>query len=223
MPILDRIRRIAHANIQHLLNQAETPEAEVEAKIKELEGGATEAKNALATFAVTYKRLEKNIKDLREEVEEHQRRAEQALAAGVEDTARRALDDKLKARDRLTRLEPVLASRRETYDELKESLVEIHDQLNRARARLMDLRSRRRASDAEKALGGVLDQARGPEDAEFERLEDAVVESESRAEVDRDIRGELNPRSVGDTLRDREVENELEEMKRRMSRETPGE
>lgn len=217
MPILDRIRRIAHANIQQLLNQAETPEAEVEAKIKELEEGAVEAKNALAAFAVTYKRLEKNLQDLRAEVDEHQRRAEQALQAGDEHAARRALDEKLKARDRRRQLEPVLESRRETYDELKEALVEIHDQLSQARARLMDLRSRRRASEAERVLGGNLDKVRGPGDAEFERLEDAVVESESRAEVDREIRGELNPRSVTDTLRDREVDDELDAIKRRVA------
>jgi len=217
MPLLDRIRRIARANIQHLLNQAETPESEVEAKIKELEEGAVEAKNALASFAVTYKRLEKNVETLRASVGEHQQRAEQALQAGDESTARRALADKLKTGERLKKMTPVLESRRETYDELKDALVEIHDQLNQARARLMDLRSRRRAAEAERAMGGTLEEVRGPDGESFERMEDEVVESESQTEADRELREELTPRSVEDTLRDREVEDELEALKAKLS------
>jgi phage shock protein A len=223
MPILDRIRRIARANITQLLNQAEAPEAEVEAKIRELEEGAVEAKNALANFAVTYKRLEKNVNDLLAACEEHQRRAELALEAGDDASARRSLSEKLKSRDRLEQLTPVLESRRETYDELKDALVEIHDQLNQARARLMDLRSRRRAADAERVLGGSLDRVRGPEGESFNRLEEVVDETEARVEVDREIRGELNPRSVTDTLRDREVENELEALKKQIHLDTDAE
>lgn len=213
MPILDRIRRIAQANITQWLNQAEAPESEVEAKIQELEGGAVDAKNALANFAVTYKRLEKNIQDLQKSVQDNQQRAEQALAAGDDSTARRALSDKLKASERIENLTPVLESRRETYDELKESLVEIHDQLNQARARLMDLRARKRAADAEQVLGRSLEDARGPQGENFERLEDAVVESESRVEVEKEIRGELSPTPIERTLRDRKVDDELAALK----------
>lgn len=216
MPLLDRIRRIARANITQFLNQAEAPEAEIEAKIRELEDGAVEAKNALANFAVTYKRMEKTIRDLQDTCDEHQRRAELALEAGDESAARRSLSDKLKSRERLEQLTPVLESRRETYDELKDALVEIHDQLNHARARLVDLRSRRRAAEAERVLGDSLDQVRDSEDGSFTRLEDEVSDTESRVAVDREIRGQLDPREIMEVMRKEEIENELLALKQKV-------
>ncbi len=217
MPILDRIRRIARANITHLLNQAETPESEVEARIQELESGATDAKNALANFAVTYKRLEKNVQDLQSACAEHQRQAEQALTGGDEALARRALGEKLKAADRIQLLTPVLDSRRETYDELKEALVEIHDQLNQSRSRLVDLRARRQAADAERALGRSLDRARGADGQSFERLEDAVMQSEARVDVDREIRSSITPSDPERAYRRQQVEDELEQLKKKIA------
>lgn len=222
MPILDRIRRIAQANITQWLNQVEAPEAEVEAKIRELEAGAVEAKNALAIFAVTYKRVEKNIRDLELARSEHQLRAEQALQAGDESTARRALSEKIKGSERIEQLTPVLESRRETYDELKESLVEIHDQLNQARAKLMDLRARKRAAEAEQVLGNKLDSIRQSEDPGFERLEDSVMEAESRSEVEREVRGELLPKPLERSFREQQVDEELKSLQEKLSLTTSG-
>jgi phage shock protein A len=190
----------------------------VEAKIHELEAGAVEAKNALANFAVTYKRLEKNVADLQEATVKHQQRAEKALSAGDESAARRSLSEKLKATERISQLTPVLESRRETYNELKDALVEIHDQMNQARAKLMDLRARKRAAEAEQSLGRSLDTARGPDGEGFERLEDAVIESESRVEVDREIRGELNPEPLERSLREQQVDDELASLKLKLSK-----
>ncbi|MGA0332568.1 MAG: PspA/IM30 family protein [Kiritimatiellia bacterium] len=221
MPILERIRRIAQANLTQWLNQAEAPEAEVEAKIRELESGALEAKNALANFAVTYKRLEKNVKDLQQACDMQQQRAEQALSEGDEAAARRALSEKLKASERIAQLTPVLESRRETYNELKDSLVEIHDQLNQTRAKLMDLRARKRAAEAEKALGQSLDQARAPGDSGFARLEESVMASESRVEVDREIRSDLSHEPLERSLRERRIDEELKSLQEKLSASTP--
>ena len=217
MAILDRIRRIARGNITQLLNRVETPDAEVEAKISELEGASTEAKNALAGFAVTYKRLEKNIAGLRENREDLAARAEAAVAAGDEAAARRALAEKVKTDERIAHLEPVLESRRETYDELKENLVEIQDQLNQARAYMMDLRARKRAAEAEKSMGGQIDRLRETGEPLFERLEDEVLEQESRVEIDRELRGEFRTQDAGADRRASKVDAELAALKAKMS------
>jgi phage shock protein A len=209
MPLLNRIRRLAEANITQWLNQVETPEAEVEAKIKELESGAAEAKNALASFAVTYKRLEKNIRDLKTQEQQLLSKVKQALLAENEEAAKRFLAEKIKVADRLERLQPVLASRRETYDELKEALVEIHDHLNQTRARLLDLRARKRAAEAEKALGRSLDSTRSQDPVPFERLEDSILQSECESEVEKDLRHEFGGLSIDQSETDRKIESEL--------------
>ncbi|MCC5842753.1 MAG: PspA/IM30 family protein [Verrucomicrobia bacterium] len=217
MAILERIRRIAKGNITQWLNQVETPEAEVLAKITELENASTEAKNALAGFAVTYKRLEKNLDSLRASRDDLAARAEASLTAGDETTARRALAEKVKTEERIQNLEPVLTSRRETYDELKENLVEIQDQLNQARSYMMDLRARKRAADAEKSMGRQLDNLRSPGELGFERLEDAVLELESQVEIDREMRGEFRPHDSTAERRDLKVDAEMAALKAKLS------
>jgi len=220
MAILDRIRRVARANITQLLNRVETPESEITEKIRELEDASREAKDALAGFAVTYKRLEKNIADLQNTRAEWQARAEEALKGDDETTARRALGERVKVEERLKALEPVLQSRRETYDELREDLLRIHDQLNHARARVMDLRARKRAAEAEKAMGRQVSALEGGVETEgFERMEDEVMAAEAQVEIDRELRGALTPlsESMERDAQNRKIDNELDALKRKLS------
>ncbi len=223
MAILERIRRIARGNITQWLNQVETPEAEVEEKIHELEGASVEAKNALASFAVTYKRLEKQLQEYAASQADLQGRAESAMGAGDEKSARRFLAERMKVEERLRQLEPVLESRRATYNELKEHLVEIHDQLSQARARLLDLRARKRAADAEHAMGRQMERLDGGGEELFERLEDEVLGSESRVEIDRELRGDLRGADPAKALRDAKVDAEMAALKSKLTpkKETP--
>lgn len=220
MAILERIRRIARGNITQWLNQVETPESEVSAKISELEEASVEAKNALAGFAVTYKRLEKQVQDLRSSQAELEGRALQALQAATpegEGAARRLLAEKLRVEERIRSLEPVLVSRRETYDELKENLVEIHDQLNQARARLMDLRARKRAAEAEGSMGRQLDRVTPAEGLGFDRLEEEVLTAEARVEIDRELRGDVRAADDSRALREARVDAELAALKQKLN------
>ncbi len=220
MAILERIRRIARGNITQWLNQVETPEAEVEEKIHELEGASVEAKNALAGFAVTYKRLEKQLHEYELSRDDLQNRAESALTAGDEKTARRFLAERMKVEERWQQLRPVLESRRATYNELKEHLVEIHDQLSQARARLLDLRARKRAADAEQAMGRQLERLDGIGEPLFERLEEEVLGSESRVEIDRELRGDLQTADTAKALRDAKVDAEMAALKSKLNPKT---
>lgn len=208
MAILERIHRIARANITQWLNQVETPEAEVAAKISELETAATDAKNALAAFAVANKRMERNLADADATRRESLKRAEAAIQSGDDAAARRALGEKLRAEERIANLQPVLEGRRKTYNELKENLVRIHDHLNLARTRLLDLRARKRAAEAENVLDRSLASLIPPEESFFERLEDEVFEKETRAGIDRELRG------IPDPAADPRIEAALAELKR---------
>lgn len=209
MPLLERIRRIAQANIRQWLDQAETPEDEVAARIAELEKASREAKDALAGFAVSYKRLEANLAGLAAERDDAQALAEAALRQSDEPAARQALADRIRAEERIAALTPVLDSRRKTYDELKVDLLKIHDQLTCARSRLLDLRARRQAAAAEKAVGRQLDASHFAEGGAFERLEDAVALDEAEAQVDRELRGVLAP--AAERVARRESERKVDE------------
>jgi phage shock protein A len=193
MAILERIQRIARANLAQLLDRAESPEDEVSHHIAALESAAREAKDALAGFAVTVKRQEQANEDLRETRDAWQARAEAALKAGDEGMARRALGERLKVDTRLEALEPVLEGRRKTYDELRDDLVRIHDQLHQARTKLVDLRARKLAAAAEQSVTERVSSLGAGETNGFERLEDEVLAAESAAEIERELAGTLTP------------------------------
>jgi phage shock protein A len=58
MSIFDRIRRIAGANINWLLDKVEVPEQELESKIKELQETIQEGRESAAAYGATFRRLE---------------------------------------------------------------------------------------------------------------------------------------------------------------------
>ena len=220
MAILDRIHRIARANLAQLLDRVESPEDEITSHIGALEDAAREAKDALAGFAVTVKRQEQNNATLRKTCDDWQGRAESALQAGDEPLARRALGERLKAEERLASLEPVLESRRKTYDELRDDLVRIHDQLNQARAKLMDLRARKLAAEAEKSMSQQVTSVDRSPLVGLERLEDEVMAAEASAEIDREMRGVLTPLSekLDRDVQKRKIDGELEALKVRLGK-----
>ena len=220
MAILERIHRIARANLAQLLDRVESPEDEITSHIRALEDAAREAKDALAGFAVTVKRQEQGNETLRKARDEWQARAEVAIQAGDETLARRALGERIKVEERLAALEPVLESRRKTYDELRDDLVRIHDQLSQARAQLMDLRARKLAAEAEKSMSQRVTALEQSPPVALERLEDEVMAAEASAEIDREMRGVLTPLSekLDQDLQTRKVDGELEALKARLGK-----
>ncbi len=222
MAILERIHRIARANLAQLLDRVESPEAEIMSHIRALEDAGREAKDALAGFAVTVKRQEQSNEALRQSCKAWQARAETALQAGDEGMARRALGERLKAEERLASLEPVLEGRRKTYDELRDDLVRIHDQLHQARAQLMDLRARKLAAEAEKSMSQRVTSIDQAAPAGLERLEDEVMAAEASAEIEREMRGVLTP--LGDkldqNLQNRKIEGALQDLKAQLGKGT---
>lgn len=220
MAILDRIHRIARANLAQLLDRVESPEDEITSHIQALEDAAREAKDALAGFAVTVKRQEQGNAALRQTRDDWQARAEAAIQAGDESLARRALGERLKVEERLAALEPVLESRRTTYDQLRDDLVRIHDQLNEARAQLMDLRARKLAAEAEASMSQRVSALHQAPPAGLERLEDEVMAAEAAAEIDREMRGVLTPlhEKLEANLQDRKIDGELAALKARLGK-----
>lgn len=215
MAILERIQRIARANLAQLLDRAESPEDEITQHIQSLEEAAKVAKDALAGFAVTVKRQEQANEHLRQTRDEWQARAASAVQTGDDALARRALGERLKVEERLSALEPVLAGRRKTYDQLRDDLVRIHDQLHQARAKLMDLRARKLAAAAEQNMSERVGELNGIASVGMERLEDEVLAAEAAAEIDRDMRGMLTPLSerIDQQTKNRQVEDELAALK----------
>lgn len=222
MSIFERIQRIARANINWLLDKAESPAQELEAKIQELEEAINEGREAGAVYGATFRRMERQAAAMKAESADWQAKAERAVAAGDDELARRSLSERVRLAERVARLEPGIEQGKKTYAQLRDNLVKLQDQLKSAKLKLAELRGRQRAAEAQKAFGKHLDRtvsATG-EAVAFERMEDNVLQTEAEAETMAEIRGEsMSDLDLEQRAREMQVDAELRAMKERLGKE----
>jgi len=217
MSILDRIGRIAKANINWLLDKADLPEQEWQAKISELEEAIVEGKTAAATYGASFRRLDKEAQDLRARQAQFQQDAVQAVQGGDDDAARKFLDKKVRLEERITNLTPGVEEGRKTYNVLRGGLVRLQDQLAQAKLKLSELKMRQRTAAARKAFGQAVETTGNltADGAMFERLEDQVLQTEAEADVVEDM--QLGDIDLEQRSRELQIEAELASLKGEMS------
>lgn len=222
MSIIDRIRRIARANIENLLDKADTPEMALLEKIEELEDTISQAKEALVGYAVSRKRLEMERDHSRRAVSEWIHKAEAELKNGRESAARNALTLRISAQERADRLDRMIEQSLKTYEELKENLVLLNDHLRAARLGLSELQTRKKAAQAQKAFGGKLDKALtlSGGDINFSSFEEEVLQAEMEVEIDREVRSDMAAidREIEQKTVESIVDSELEKLKKKLGR-----
>jgi len=211
MSLMDRIKRIAKGNLSELLDKVDKPELQLKGHISELEEHLKEAKEAVAEFAVSHKKNEKELDQHKRMRDEWQYKAEACLKAGDETMAKRALGERIRLEERIKRLEPSLVNSGSAYVQLKQQVIELGDNLKAARTTLVELQSRDRAAKAQQKFGKHIDSVSPKGAIDFSRFEDAVLQKEAEVEIEREMRGEmtdieerLDQQSVADRV-DREL------------------
>lgn len=216
MSILDRMRRITKANINWLLDKVEPAEQELESKIKELEETVQEGRESAASYGATFKRMQRELDQLKGRQSDLKAEAERALKAGDEGTARKALTEKVKLSERISQIQPGVEHGSRTYEMLRDNIVKLQEQLKAAKLKLQDLRARQRVAEAQNAFEQHLDKtvAVGGGGVVFDRLEDEVMQTEAEVEIRQEIQSDaLTDRQLAERSRDLQVEAELEAMK----------
>jgi phage shock protein A len=222
MSIIDRIRRLAEANLHGLLDKMDTPEIVLQGKIEDMEQALAEAKEALADFAVSRKRLEMEHAQSERAVTEWMQKAESEMKCGKESAARSALIHRIRSQDRSRRLSEMLERSKKTYEELKGILVVLSDQLRSAKLNLSELQSRKRAAAARREVGGKLDKAlsMSGRDVDFSALEEEVAQTEMEMDIDHRVRVDMETidREIEQEKYDSIIDSELEKLKRKLER-----
>src|SRR5437762_11675091 len=114
MRILSRLSDIFSANFHALLDQVENPEALLAHVVREMEESVAATRGYAASAIAAERRIGRELEQNRAEVEHWQSKAREALTAGREDLARRALARKREHEDLVTGLQAHLASASET-------------------------------------------------------------------------------------------------------------
>ncbi|MCF7958917.1 MAG: PspA/IM30 family protein [Phycisphaerae bacterium] len=222
MELFDRIQRIAKANINWFLDKVESPEQELESKIREMEEIIQQGRGSVAIYGANYKRLERQRDELLGKQQTLIVQAEQLLKAGDEPGARKALTEKVKLTERMTQIEPGIEKGRATYGQLRDNLIKLQDQLKTAKLRLQELKSRKQTAEAYKAFDEKLSGATtlSGDMAGIDDLENDVIMAETEAEVMREMRTDsLSDLDLVENSRDLQVDSELLAMKDKMEKE----
>lgn len=216
MSIYDRVRRIAKANINWLLDMAEPAENELDSKIKELEETIHEGRESAASYGATFRRLENELETLKTQLLGLGAKAKTALKTGDEAAARAALTEKVKLAERIAQMEPGVEQGRKSYEMLRSNIVKLQEQLKAAKLKHQDLVARKRAADAQKAFDQKFDKATSlsPDGVSFDRLEEDVLQTEAEVEINSEIRGDsLSDQELAEHSRQMQVDAELEALR----------
>jgi phage shock protein A len=219
MSLFKRLRNIAMANINDLLDKAEDPVKMLNQFLRDMEEDIAEAEAAVAKQIAIEKKLKQQVEESSEMVAKRENQALKALEAGNEDLARRALQDKKEHQAKLDDFTSQYENAKANADKLRAQLQEMKDEYGKMKNRKDALVARAEAAKAQKQINqamsgfGQHNAAKG-----FERMEEKVLKMEAEAEASEDLRA--GDRSLDDELESLErdsVDDELAALKARLA------
>lgn len=216
MGILKRVKDIALADINEMLDKMENPIYMIKQYLRELEEQIATAKNALANQLIAERKFEALISELEQLIGKRVRQANLALDRDDETIAQLAIEEKLICEKRLhvyqeqyqtvkqqiAILQETLHSSKALYDELQSKKWFLMSRANGARA-MQNLNRVVASVDTDTVRKG------------FSRMEEQVWQMEARASTDAQVdRFYHSLASAGtNTLIKNEVQQELERLK----------
>ncbi|MEE8496743.1 MAG: PspA/IM30 family protein [Xanthomonadales bacterium] len=224
MGAFSRLRYVIAANINALIEKAEDPEKLLRALIREMEDASEEARMACADLLAEQQHLERLEGQLSGEVAQWQRRAENAVTENRDDLARAALKTKAEFADRHESIshEQELVRERVAHMEqdmltlkskLADAKVKLKDMYNTTEPRAMTAQRKERLTPGERKIRRAM--------GRFDHLQAQVENLEARVrsyEVGGPTLRIWN--TAAEALKDPIVEEELEQLKQRISAET---
>ena len=118
MPYFTRLTDIVTCSLTEILDEANDPELTLREVITEMEEGLSGARRSARTASSSHNRLQREIEEHSEQIDQWVARARQALEANDESKAREALTRKVEVEDLLDGLKPELKSARKTHEHM---------------------------------------------------------------------------------------------------------
>ncbi len=216
-----RVKTVVGSELNAMLDKAEDPVKMLDQFMREMQSDIQEVEAAVAKQMANEKMLKKKFDDANALVEKRQKQAEQAIEAGNEDLARRALEDKNEQAKQAESLQTTweqankdVLSLREKLDEMKKEYHEMKIKKDTLKARAESAKTRTKMNRTMSSIGN--DQSKRG----FERMEEKVLQFEAEAETSDDLSSDS--KSLDDEfeqLDNSDVDNELAELKKKMGKE----
>ena len=212
MSIFKRLRDLTLSNLYALIEKAEDPIKMTDQYLRDMQEDLEEAEKAVAAQIA----LEKKFKQLFEEQEELvKKRDEQAhIAAQAKniDLARRALEEKKSAEQKMNEYKASYDQNKLAADNLREKLEEMRKQIKQLKDKRETLVARVNAAKAQKninkAMGGFNSDSAM---AGLKRMEDKALQLEAEAEASGEVykKEKSLDEEIAKLNKDQQVEDEL--------------
>ena len=223
MKWFDSFTLVMKSSITALREKFEDPERMLHQLIDDMEEELQTVREYVASAVADEIQLSKQVEAARADSETWLKRATAALQRNDETGAKAALDQKLRAEERLELLEDSCDSQRTQVEKLQTSYRELEDRIRQARHKQTLLLSRLARAESSDRINRALDHASGTSAfAEFSRLEQRVERAEAmNAAYDRldgkdPAAAELAAKFAADERRTR-LQQELEQLRARLT------
>jgi len=224
MGLFKRISDIISANLNEMTEGFEDPEKMLKQAIREMEQSIADATQETAKVLANEKLISKELANNERQAADWQKKAEQAVSAGDDGLARKALSRKQEHQKLVTALQDQVTAAQDASRTLKHQLEGMQAKLSEAKRNLATLSARQRAADFKKKMhtnevavesGAATDDAF----AKFERMREKVERAEAEAEALAELRGVKSTASDDfsspSSSADDEIDAELAELKRK--------
>ena len=199
MSIFKRIRDITLATINDLIDRSEDPVKMLNQYIRDMEDEIAEAEVAVAKQIAVEKKLLHQYEEAAEMVQKREEQAMKALAAGNEDLARRALQDKKVHASKAEEFKVHYENAKSNAEQLRARLKEMKEELEKMKNRRETLVARAETAKAQKkvneAMSGI---GKNSASKGFERMQEKVLQLEAEAKASMEL--SLDDRSLDDEL-----------------------
>ena len=195
MGIFQQVSDIISANLNDMAESFEHPEPMLRQAIREMEASITGATNETAKALANEKLLRRELENNQSQSARWEKRAEQAVAAGDDDLARKALQRKAEHEKLVVALEDQLKSALGAANSLKRQLEAMKAKLAEAKRSLATLSARGRAAEFRRKMetvgAGIATDLDNDAFAKFDRLRSRVEQAEAEAEAMAELRGQM--------------------------------
>ena len=209
MGAISRISNVVRAEVDDVLNKIEDPKKMVRQMVRDMEDALDDAVVAVAQAMASEKLLARRIAQKREESALWTRKAEDAMDAGEEELARKALFQKVAVDEAVNTLQKAREEAEEVTATLKQRLAELKAKLASARAQQSTLAIRKQVV--------VQEMRQDARVAAYDRFVRDVAREEATAEVYAEMADDAQLQEEFDQLeRKQRVEAEMQVLKEKI-------
>lgn len=215
-----RMSTVVSSELNSMLDKAEDPVKMLDQFMRDMSGDIREVETAVAKQIANEKMLKRKANDANAMVEKRQNQAEQAIEAGNEDLARRALQDKNDHETTATTLNESWERAKNDSDVLRSKLDEMKKEYREMELKKDSLKARAESAKTRTKMNRTMSSI-GSDDSKhgFERMEEKVMLFEAEAETSEDM--SQDSRTLDDEFEDlnkNNVDDELAALKEKMSK-----